>query len=69
MIKGKNKKISGNRDFGVILGTGVGGGFVFKGNLLRGPNSISGEWGHNPTHILNYFCLADNIRICLIFRL
>ena len=34
--------------FGVILGTGVGGGFVFKGNLLRGPNSISGEWGHNP---------------------
>ena len=34
--------------FGVILGTGVGGGFVFKGHLLSGPNAIAGEWGHNP---------------------
>jgi len=34
--------------FGVILGTGVGGGIVIDGRLLRGPNRISGEWGHNP---------------------
>jgi predicted NBD/HSP70 family sugar kinase len=34
--------------FGVILGTGVGGGIVVNGQLLRGPNAIAGEWGHNP---------------------
>ncbi len=34
--------------FGVILGTGVGGGVVVDGRLLKGPNAIVGEWGHNP---------------------
>lgn len=34
--------------FGVILGTGVGGGIVIRGHLLEGPNAIAGEWGHNP---------------------
>ncbi|MDP2123538.1 MAG: ROK family protein [Parvibaculum sp.] len=34
--------------FGVILGTGVGGGIVIGGRLLAGPNAIAGEWGHNP---------------------
>ena len=34
--------------FGVILGTGVGGGVVVNGQLLNGPNAIAGEWGHNP---------------------
>jgi len=34
--------------FGVILGTGVGGGLVIRGEILEGPNSIAGEWGHNP---------------------
>lgn len=34
--------------FGVILGTGVGGGITVEGGLLRGPNAITGEWGHNP---------------------
>lgn len=33
--------------FGVILGTGVGGGVVLNGALLSGPNAIAGEWGHN----------------------
>jgi fructokinase len=33
--------------FGVILGTGVGGGVVVGGQLLSGPNAIAGEWGHN----------------------
>jgi fructokinase len=34
--------------FGVILGTGVGGGLVVDGRLLTGHNAIAGEWGHNP---------------------
>lgn len=34
--------------FGVILGTGVGGGIVVRGECLQGPNLIAGEWGHNP---------------------
>ena len=34
--------------FGAILGTGVGGGIVVRGNVLVGPNGIAGEWGHNP---------------------
>ena len=34
--------------FAVILGTGVGGGFVIGGNVLRGANAVAGEWGHNP---------------------
>ncbi len=34
--------------FGVILGTGAGGGLVVDRQLLTGPNAIAGEWGHNP---------------------
>jgi fructokinase len=34
--------------FGVILGTGCGGGLVVEGALLDGPRGIGGEWGHNP---------------------
>jgi len=34
--------------FGVIVGTGTGGGIVHRGHLLDGPNGIAGEWGHNP---------------------
>lgn len=34
--------------FGVILGTGVGGGWVIHGNLIQGCHGIAGEWGHNP---------------------
>lgn len=34
--------------FGVILGTGVGGGIVVDGQVLTGVNAIAGEWGHNP---------------------
>lgn len=34
--------------FGVILGTGVGGGIAVGRRLLRGANAIAGEWGHNP---------------------
>src|SRR5512143_1259174 len=34
--------------FGVILGTGCGGGVVVDRHVLTGPNAIAGEWGHNP---------------------
>ncbi len=43
--------------FGVILGTGCGGGIVYKGELIKGPQSIAGEWGHmsiNPDGPLCY---------------
>ncbi len=33
--------------FGIILGTGCGGGLVIDGKVLNGANSIAGEWGHN----------------------
>lgn len=33
--------------FGVIVGTGTGGGIVVGGEILTGPNAIAGEWGHN----------------------
>jgi len=38
--------------FGVILGTGVGGGLVVHGQVLDGINHIAGEWGHNPLPIV-----------------
>jgi fructokinase len=34
--------------FGVILGTGVGGGIAISQRIHEGPNQIAGEWGHNP---------------------
>ncbi len=34
--------------FGVILGTGVGGGLVVRGEVLEGANRVAGEWGHVP---------------------
>ena len=34
--------------FGVIIGTGTGGGLVVNGRLVNGANAIAGEWGHNP---------------------
>lgn len=39
--------------FGVILGTGVGGGLVRQQQVIGGPNAISGEWGHNPMPVFS----------------
>jgi fructokinase len=39
---GKGKKMV----FGVIIGTGCGGGIVYKGEVITGPQAIAGEWGH-----------------------
>ena len=50
--------------FGVILGTGVGGGIVVRGEVLAGPNAIAGEWGHNPlpgeTEVRSCYCGRTN---------
>lgn len=42
--------------FGVILGTGVGGGIVVRGHVLAGCNHVAGEWGHNPLPRLDEEC-------------
>ena len=42
--------------FGVILGTGVGGGVVVRRQLVRGPNAIAGEWGHSPLPYFQFAC-------------
>jgi fructokinase len=34
--------------FGVIVGTGTGGGIAVDQRVLTGPNALAGEWGHNP---------------------
>jgi fructokinase len=34
--------------FGVIVGTGTGGGIAVSGRAWTGPNGVAGEWGHNP---------------------
>ncbi len=50
--------------FGVILGTGVGGGWVISGRLLQGPNGLSGEWGHNPLPVSSADELAGPACYC-----
>ncbi len=42
--------------FGVIMGTGVGGGIVIDGRIHRGRTGISGEWGHHTLHIEGNHC-------------
>ena len=45
---GKNQTGRARVVFGVIIGTGTGGGIVVDGRILEGPDGISGEWGHMP---------------------
>jgi fructokinase len=47
--------------FGVIAGTGVGGGIVVQGRIVTGANGIAGEWGHNP---LPWPDAEDDGRLC-----
>jgi len=47
--------------FGVIIGTGCGGGVVVQNAILNGVNAIGGEWGHNP---LPWADRADTLRAC-----
>jgi N-acetylglucosamine kinase len=43
--------------FAAVLGTGVGGGLVADGRLIRGAGGVTGEWGHGP--IVNTQCVID----------
>ena len=57
--------------FGVILGTGVGGGICLNGTLVRGKQHIAGEWGHNPLPTrggANSPYLSPNGRACYCTR-
>lgn len=56
--------------FGVILGTGVGGGVVVQGKLLNGLHSIAGEWGHNclPFRALEKLPEGEQGRACYCGR-
>jgi fructokinase len=47
--------------FGIIIGTGTGGGLVVDGKLLNGPHAITGEWGHNP---LPWWRAEDGAPVC-----
>ena len=53
---GKNS----NLVFGVIMGTGVGGGIVIDGKIHRGRTNIAGEWGHHCLHPDGNSCYCGN---------
>ena len=54
---GKNS----NLVFGVIMGTGVGGGIVIDKKIHHGRNSIAGEWGHHCLHSNGNSCYCGNM--------
>lgn len=47
--------------FGVIIGTGCGGGWCINGKAIRGVNAIGGEWGHNPLPFPRLYAPDGNI--------
>ncbi len=47
--------------FGVIMGTGVGGGIVINGNVHRGRTYIAGEWGHHTLRIDGNKCYCGKL--------
>jgi fructokinase len=53
---GKNS----NLIFGVIIGTGVGGGIIIDGKIHHGRTSIAGEWGHHCLHYQGNSCYCGN---------
>lgn len=46
--------------FGVIMGTGVGGGIIINGKIHQGPNHIAGEWGHHVLYPDGRDCYCGN---------
>ena len=46
--------------FGVIMGTGVGGGIIINGKIHHGRTNIAGEWGHNCLHNEGNNCYCGN---------
>ena len=53
---GKNS----NLVFGVIMGTGVGGGIIINGKIHRGRTNIAGEWGHHSIHSEGNSCYCGH---------
>ena len=53
---GKNS----NLIFGVIMGTGVGGGIIIDGKIHHGRTNIAGEWGHHSLHYQGNSCYCGN---------
>ena len=53
---GKNS----NLVFGVIMGTGVGGGIIIDGKIHHGRTNIAGEWGHHCLHTEGNLCYCGN---------
>ena len=53
---GKNS----NLVFGVIMGTGVGGGIIINGKIHRGRTNIAGEWGHHCLHTEGNNCYCGS---------
>ena len=49
-----------NLVFGVIMGTGVGGGIIIDGKIHHGRTNIAGEWGHHCLHIGGNSCYCGN---------
>jgi len=49
-----------NLVFGVIMGTGVGGGITINGKIHHGRNNIAGEWGHHCLHNDGNRCYCGN---------
>jgi len=49
-----------NLVFGVIMGTGVGGGIVIDGKIHHGRTNIAGEWGHHCLHVDGNNCYCGN---------
>ena len=47
--------------FGVIMGTGVGGGLIVNGEIINGKNGIGGEWGHNFLDNSGGDCYCGNV--------
>ena len=49
-----------NLVFGVIMGTGVGGGIIIDGKIHHGRTNIAGEWGHHCLHPEGNICYSGN---------
>lgn len=47
--------------FGVIMGTGVGGGIVVRGQVIHGQQGIAGEWGHNFLDVEGGLCYCGRV--------
>ena len=56
--------------FGIILGTGIGGGHILSGKIVTGLGGITGEWGHSPTVLPPPFmnCEPDHSNIVPLFK-